>query len=72
MALNLGKYEMWQEKANYFKGAMKMDISVNDILERKCNHIDRKEGYDILDFALKRDIDFGWALADGGYPVFWG
>jgi hypothetical protein len=39
-------------------------------LESVATEEQRKDGYDLVDYLVKTDSS-GFALAEGGYPLFW-
>lgn len=64
-------YQIWTKKATEAQAKYGGLVTVSDFLEREVAHIsDRRAGFDLADYLLKRDPDFGWALKTG-FPAFW-
>jgi predicted RNA-binding Zn-ribbon protein involved in translation (DUF1610 family) len=63
-------YEKWFIKAETLRDSG-YQIEVSDFLEKHATKKDRANGLDLADFFIKRDPDIGWAMAEGGYPLFW-
>ncbi len=68
---DLGGYEKWKQKADLICQEIGLQITVSDFLERNASNVERRNGYDLADYLVKRDSKFGWALTVDGYPVFW-
>ena len=67
---DLNGFEKWKGKMEVLE-EIGFDISINDYLEKNANEEDKKEGYDLVDFFLKRCPFFYWALTEKKYPLFW-
>lgn len=66
---DLGCLEDWSKKADQLR-KMGFNIVVSDFLEKRTNQAEKSEGFDLADYFIKRDKVFGWALSEGGYPLF--
>ena len=60
----------WQKKADELKKAG-FEVSISDLLERYAQPEDINAGFDLADYFIRRDLEFGWAINEEGYPVFW-
>ena len=40
-------------------------------LEQYAQPEDILAGFDLADYFIRRDLEFGWAMKEEGYPVFW-
>ncbi len=68
---DLGGFEKWRTKENELQKICKF-VTTSDLLERHATEQDRKAGFDITDYFLKRrDNTSSWLLSDEGYPLFW-
>ena len=67
---DLGGFPTWQKKADELKKAG-FEISISDLLERYAQPEDISAGFDLADYIIRRDLEFGWAIKEEGYPVFW-
>lgn len=67
---DLGCYLLWLEKAKEMRKAG-FEVQVSDLLERFAAKEDHSAGYDLADYFIRPEPDFGWALNDKGYPLFW-
>jgi len=67
---DLGQYESWKQKAEVIKSLIGSNVMVSDLLENVATDEEKKSGYDLADFLVKRD-ETGWAVTDEGYPVMW-
>ncbi len=65
---DLGAYELWKEKSGQL-GIMQCKVS--DYLEKHAKPEERKAGYDLADYFIHQDKQSGFAICEGGYPVFW-
>lgn len=63
-------FELWTQKAEDLK-QMGFDISVNDFINKNLKEEEKKDGFGLADFFIKRDEKFGWALTENKYPLFW-
>ena len=61
----------WKKKANQIKEEISCTIEVSDLLERIAAPEQKRDGLDLADYLIKRDEEFGWAITEAGYPVFW-
>jgi len=66
---DLKVYDRWNGFAKSLAASCK--IKVSDLLENNATAEQRTNGLDLADYLIKRDKDFGWALSDDGYPLFW-
>lgn len=64
-------YGLWNEKAKQIKQKVRCKIVVSDLIEKKANELEKKQGLDIADYLVRKDPNCGWALTDHGYPIFW-
>jgi len=67
---DLGGFSTWQNKSDEFKKAG-FEVSISDLLERYAQPEDISAGFDLPDYFIRRDLEFGWAIKEEGYPVFW-
>jgi hypothetical protein len=67
---DLGCYLHWLQKAKEMEKAG-FEVHVSDLLERSATKKDFAAGYDLADYFIRPDPDFGWAINDKGYPYFW-
>lgn len=64
-------YSKWIERSQQIMQQVKCKIKVSDMLEKNVTIHQRSQGMDIADFLINQDEQFGWALTDHDYPVFW-
>ena len=67
---DLGGFEKWRAKENELQKICKF-VTTSDLLERNATEQDRKAGFDLADYFLKKRDKSSWLLSDGGYPLFW-
>jgi len=67
---DLGCYELWKLKMNELD-TMVFDLKISDLLKNNATAEQKKNGLDCADFFIRRDANYGWALTDQGYPLFW-
>ncbi|RDB02398.1 DUF6371 domain-containing protein [Runella aurantiaca] len=63
-------YEKWLLKAEVLQKA-DYDVSVSTLVEKAATGTQRQQGFDLADYLIQQDPDFGWALTENDYPVFW-
>ena len=66
---NLGFFPTRQKKADELKKAG-FEVSISDLLERYAQPEDISAGFDLADYFIRWDLEFGWAIKEEGYPVF--
>lgn len=62
-------FEIWSEMADTLS-LLGFDINVSNLVENASTEKQREDGYDLADHLIKTDSS-GFALAEGGYPLFW-
>ena len=67
---DLGGFLTWQKKPDELKKAG-FEICISDLLERYAQPDDVSAGFDLVDYFIRRDEEFGWDVREEGYPVFW-
>jgi hypothetical protein len=67
---DLNVYDKWNGFAKSLEAVYK--IKVSNLLETKTTAEQKTNGLDLADYLIKRDKEFGWALSDNDYPLFWG
>jgi DNA-directed RNA polymerase subunit RPC12/RpoP len=65
---DLGQFENWEKEA---KKILNCKVVVSDLLEKKATSEEKKQGYDLADFFLKKEDVNGLILSEYGYPQFW-
>lgn len=68
---DLGCFETWSEIADKIRANVDCRIAVSDLLERNANDTEREYGLDLADYLIRSCPNYGWALAEEGYPMFW-
>lgn len=68
---DLGAYDRWLARAVEIQKALPCQMAVSDLLETRARDADKANGLDLADYLVKQDVQFGWALIDEGYPLFW-
>lgn len=63
-------FEKWLLKADSLV-EVGYDVSISSIVEVAATEIQRQQGFDLADYLIQRDPDFGWALTENDYPIFW-
>lgn len=64
-------FQKWNERAEHISEKIKCTIKVSSILEDTISKESLNEGFDLVDFLIKRDKDTGIALTDFDYPLIW-
>jgi hypothetical protein len=67
---DLGYFELWKVKMNELR-ALGLQIRISDLLENNASEEQKKNGLDCADFFIQTDVNYGWALTDQGYPLYW-
>lgn len=67
---DLGGLSKWYKKVDELKKAG-FEVCISDLLERYAQPEDISAGFDLADYIIRRDLEFGWAIKEEGYPVFW-
>lgn len=67
---DLGCFSHWSKAADEMRMAG-FNVQVSDLLESKAGNADRLAGFDLADYFIRPDLDFGWALTEENYPLFW-
>lgn len=68
---DLRAFDRWQNRGEEIQKVLPCKITVSDLLETRASDVDKAKGLDLADYLVKRDEQTGWALTDGGYPLFW-
>ena len=68
---DLGCYEDWKSTATAIRADVGCRVAISNLLEEKATEHDRKNGFDIADYLICTCPNFGWALTEQGYPMFW-
>ncbi|GAB3341523.1 DUF6371 domain-containing protein [Larkinella ripae] len=68
---DLNAYDKWEAKAQAIEQEVNCNLQISKLLEERASDQDRQKGYDIADYLVRRDADYGWALSDEEYPLFW-
>ncbi len=67
---DLGQYESWKQKADIIRELIGSKVAVSSLLEKVATDDERKSGYDLADYLVKRDSS-GLAVTEAEYPVLW-
>lgn len=67
---DLGQFESWKQKAEIIKTLTGCNAAVSSLLEKVATEDERKSGFDLGDFLVRRDTT-GLALTENDYPVMW-
>lgn len=67
---DLGGFSVWEKKADELNKTG-FDVQISGLLERYAQPEDIRAGFDLADYFVQRDLDYGWAIKEEGYPVFW-
>lgn len=67
---DLGCYGKWKDKAKKLS-ANSLTLTVSKLIERYATDSERKAGWDVADYFIRRDRQSGWAMNEDGYPLFW-
>jgi len=55
---DLGCYEKWQDKSKLLQ-ALTHSFKISDLLEQHATENDKKNGLDVADYFIRRDMDYG-------------
>lgn len=68
---DLGKYQIWVEKAKEIRSVVGCKIEVAHFLDDLATESEKEQGLDLADYLVELDSEMGWALTEERYPVFW-
>jgi len=68
---DLGGFDQWHAVADRVQREVGCRVVVSDLLEREATEADRSKGLDVADFLVRACPNYGWALSEKGYPLFW-